>query len=74
MNNAAANIWTAWLCALMFLGCGVVRLSIEGIYDISSYLSFGIGGILFFISYCFLPDAKRIHGIRKAAKNTVLFD
>lgn len=73
MNSAAGNIWTAWLCSFMFISGGLVRLVAEGITDRDSYLMFILGAVIYLSSYYFLSKAKRIHEIRRASRNAVLF-
>jgi uncharacterized membrane protein (UPF0136 family) len=73
MNSPASYIWTIWLSSfLCFIG-GIVSFVFRGNVT-ESLLLCSFSALLFLASFCFLPEAQRIHAVKMAAKNSILFD
>jgi len=72
MNSAASNIWICWLLSGM---CFVTAVAL--LFRAEEFLFvlglMGAGAVLFALSFSFLPEAMRLHEIKRITKNEILF-
>jgi len=72
MNSAASNIWICWLLSGMcFVTAVALQFRAEGSLFVLGFV--GAGATLFALSFLFLPEAKRLHEIKRIMKNEILF-
>ena len=72
MNSAASNIWMCWLLSIeCFITAVVLLFGTEAPIYVLVLMS--AGAAFCALSFLFLPEAKRLHEIKRIMKNKILF-
>lgn len=72
VNSAACTIWMLWVFSTLFLITTVILLVRGGTF--AQFLGCaGVAAVLFLASFLFLPEARRLHEIRRVMNNSILF-
>ena len=71
-NRSAEQIFLIWKFAAYCLFCALLIFMSRGIF-LGGLGFLGVSAALFALSFLHLPEAKRIHEIRKIMENEILF-